>query len=268
MSTPIPTYVICLNKTRSKRCDPTFNAWTHVAKAHNLVVQRLLATTPDDFQLKEVVHPYVYKCIDTNDRKTTDFLGSKVEVACGLSHINAWKKIAISGVPGIVVEDDMAMSPSTLHSKLRHLRNLPKDTHMYLLHYLGIQFKARKMASNFLHVQSYVGNQAYYLTAFAARKLLRYAFPMVFQIDTYASQSAPMLGINIRTRPENRVKLSKAFRDNLLGSTLGNGHFSSSLLACIFTIGVLGLLVIGMIIAWICHGLKQRRNLHECETKT
>lgn len=265
-SPPIPVYIICLAKTQAQRCDPTFSAWDLVATDHNLDVQRLTATTPDDFELADTVHPYVQKCILDNERKTTDFLGSKVEASCALSHISAWKKIAESGNPGIVVEDDMNVLPDKLNGMLDQLRTMPADTDMYLLSYLGFQFRSSPLPDGFLAVDSYVGNQAYYLTSEAAAQLVKYAFPLVFQIDTYASQSAAALGIRIRTRPENMIGWWKAFQDNILGSTLGDGHYNSTLMICIFILTGLTFAVIVAGIAWVVWGVESRRALRQCQT--
>lgn len=262
MKAPIKTYIICLEKNRQTRCDPTFRAWSELG----LDLERIPAVTPKDFNLREVVHPYVYSAIMKNDRKTTDLIGSQVEAACAMSHISAWQKIADSNEPGIVLEDDMELSQSKIRYILDWMVKMPKDTDMYLLHYTGINFKSTKRANGFLDVHSFVGGMAYYLTPQTAKKLLRHARPLVFQIDTHMSKSMVMYNFRVRTRPENRLSMMKAFRDNAL-STLGGSHLSSSLIYALLTIIVLFLVIMTMGIVWGGQTIRARQSLENCHAK-
>jgi GR25 family glycosyltransferase involved in LPS biosynthesis len=246
----IPTYIICLERSRAKRCDPTFRAWENVSKEHNLDVRRLTAITPVDFQLKDVVQPYAYSCIQRKERKTLEMIGNVVEVACAMSHIKAWKRIVQDQTPGIVVEDDMALSAHKLNRMLSQLRTIPKDTDMYLLHFIGVNLKAKKVQSGFLDVSSFAGLQAYYMTPSCAQKLLRQVLPMAFQIDTYVPRAKEMYNLRIYTRPENRMSFFKFARDNL-ASTLGGSHVTSSMLTLVISIAVLVLVLIALIIICI-----------------
>lgn len=260
----IPTYIICLAKTRAQRCDPTFNAWSKVSQAHALHVQRLDAVTPQDFDLKAITHPYAYSCIQRKERKTLEMIGSKVEVACALSHMKAWEKIAQSGVPGIVVEDDMAMPPRKLHGMLDQLKHMPKYTDMYLLHFIGVNFKYKALPNKFVDVLSFTGLQAYYMTPTCAKKLLSTALPIVFQVDTYVPRAKETHDLKIRTRLENRMPFLKFARDNLK-STLGKNHVSSVMLAMAIAIAVLVLVIIALSIMWAMRTAKSVKTSHDLD---
>lgn len=253
----IPTYIICLQKTRAKRCDPTYHAWKKVLP----LTQRLKAITPDDFNLKEVVHPYALSCIQRKERKTLEFIASDKEVACAMSHIKAWKKIVDTNQASIVVEDDMAMSERKIRNMVNQLHRMPADTEMYLLHFIGINLKSKKMQRGYIDVNQFNGLQAYYLTPQGAKKLLANAFPIVFQIDTYAARA----GLRVRSRKENIMSWLKFMKDNFR-STLGNNHVSSKMLTMIIIMIVLIILLILLICTWTSWGTKEHHKLKLCQT--
>lgn len=252
-------YIICLQKTTETRCTPTFNAWQGVASAHNVNVETLTAITPDDFDLVDYVHPYVYNCIKEGSRKTLDLLGSSVETACALSHMKAWQTIVDSGKPGIVVEDDMAMSNEELNTLLSQLSDMPSDSDMFLLHFTGINFRYTPRKDGFIDVQSFVGGMCYYLTVETAKKFLQYATPLVFQVDTFMSSCIGMLDLKVRSSLSNQLSVWKAATD-CMASTLGTNHVSSTLLSCIVSIVVLsvGVVTLGSLCAaWAIRQLKE-----------
>jgi GR25 family glycosyltransferase involved in LPS biosynthesis len=259
-----PTYVICLDKTRAKRCDPTLAAWTRVAETHHLDVKPLQAITPDDFELREVVHPYAYSCIRRRERKTLEMIGADVEVACALSHIKAWRQVVQDQQPGIVVEDDMAMPTHQLHAMLNQLKTMPKDTDLYLLHFIGINLESTKMSGGFLDVKSFAGLQAYYITPSCAAKLLEHALPIVFQVDTYVPRAREMYGLKIRTRKENRMSFLKFARDNLR-STLGRNHVSSVMFVLVIVVAAMLIVIVALVTWWAVQSAKRRGELRSCE---
>lgn len=252
----IPTYVICLQKTRAKRCDPTYHAWKKVLP----LTQRLTAITPDDFDLKEVAHPYALSCIRRKKRKTLEFIASDKEVACAMSHITAWKKIVETNQPSIVVEDDMAMSETHIRNMVNQLNRMPDDTEMYLLQFNGINLKSKKMTRGYIDVHQFTGTLAYYLTPQGAKKLLANAFPIVFQVDTYAARA----GLRVRSRKENQMPWLKFMKDNL-GSTLGKNHISSRMFAMLIAMVVLVIVLLVLICTWASWGRKEHRRLETCQ---
>ena len=254
-----PTYVICLEKTRAKRCEPTFAAWKKVLPN----TQRLTAITPNDFDLTNVAHPYARSCIQLKERKTLEMIGAATEVACSMSHIKAWTIIAKSGKPGIVVEDDVAMSERKIQNMIGQLKDMPQDTEVYLLHFIGINLRSTNLANGYIDVQRYTGTQAYWLTPQAAKKLLQFAFPIVFQVDTYMARA----GLKVRSRKENRMSWLKFMKDNL-GSTLGKNHVSSAMLTMLITIAVLVIVIILLSCLWTGRGMKKRHELQDCAQKT
>lgn len=230
----IPAYIICLEKTRQKRCDPTFRAWKHVLPN----TQRLKAITPQDFNLADVAHPYALSCMQRKQRKTLEFIVSPVEVACGMSHIKAWQRIADTNTASIVVEDDMALPPEQIESLLRQLDGMPSQTDMYLLQFNGINLRSKRLKKGYIDVQQFTGLMAYYLTPVGARKLLKNAFPIVFQIDTYAARC----GLRVRSKKENQMSWIKFIADNIR-STLGKNHISSRMMAMLIALVVLVLVI-------------------------
>lgn len=247
----IPAYVICLEKTRSKRCDPTFRAWKNVLPN----TQRLNAVTPTDFDLKDVAHPYALSCIKRKQRKTLEFIVSPVEVACAMSHIKAWERIVQTNRASIVVEDDMDIPQKKIKGFIQQLNGMPDDTEMYLLYFNGINLQSKRMQRGYIDVHQFAGLMAYYLTPQGARKLLKNAFPIVFQIDTYAARC----GLLVRSRPENRMSWIKFIKDNIQ-STLGSNHISSRMMAMLIALVVLvlSILIYGCTVG-ILHVKKQLR---------
>jgi GR25 family glycosyltransferase involved in LPS biosynthesis len=266
MAVEIPTYVICLEKTRATRCGPTLQAWRNIANKYALAVQSVRATTPADFDLKDMVHPYAYSCILHKGRKTLEMIASKTEVACALSHIGIWRRVVASGRPSIVVEDDMAMSDKKMNRMLSQLKTMPDDTDMYLLHFLGMNLRYTKMAGGVLDVSSFAGLQAYYMTPSCAEKLLRYAFPLIFQVDTYVPRARDMLGLKIRTRISNQMTFGKFAKDNL-ASTLGKNHVSSVMLSMAIALTVIVLVIVVGVVVWAVQTYRNRHVLRECERK-
>lgn len=255
----IPAYIICLQKTRAKRCDPTYHAWKKVLPQ----TQRLTAITPHDFDLKKVVHPYALYNIQNKKRKTLEFIVSDKEVACAMSHIKAWQRIAQSNQASIVVEDDMAMSENNIRNMVNQLQNKPNDTEMYLLQFVGINLKSSALENGYISVHQFTGLQAYYLTPQGANKLLKNAFPILFQVDTYAAKA----GLNVRSRKENKMSFFKFVKDNLR-STLGGNHISSTMLTIVIILGVLTVILIIMICVWVCWQRSIRHQLIDCQHKT
>lgn len=251
-----PVHVICLDKTRTKRCDPTYEAWKKVMPN----TQRLKAVTPQDFDLNEVAHPYTRSCIQLKERKTLEMIGADTEVACAMSHIKAWKTILKSGKPGIVVEDDMAMAPSKITRMVRQLDNMPQDTELYLLHFIGINLRSTKLDNNYIAVHRFTGTQAYYITPQACQKLLKFALPVVFQVDMYMARA----GLKVRSKKENRMSWIKFIKDNF-ASTLGKNHVSSSMIAICISLAVLVIVIIILSIIWAKKGMDKRHKLQHCE---
>lgn len=262
-----PTYVICLDKTRKARCDPTYTAWKQVMSN----TQRLKAVTPKDFDLAKVAHPYARSCIRLRERKTLELIGNIVEVACAMSHIKAWQTILASQKPGIVLEDDMAMSQSSIKYMVHQIPHIPKNTDIHLLHFNGVNLKFKKIHSSsssssskykFVDVHQFTGLLAYYITPQACAKLLEFAFPIVFQVDTYVSRA----NLKVTTLLQNRMSWFKFMKDGL-STTLGSTHISSHMLVMAIVIFVLAVVVVGLSIAWTTRGMSKRRALQQC-TKT
>ena len=252
----IPVYVICLQKTRKSRCDPTYHAWKNVMRN----TQRLVAVTPSDFELEKVTHPYALSCIRNKERKTLEFIGSDKEVACAMSHIKAWKTIAESNQPGIVVEDDMAMSQCKIEKMVYQLTRMPQDTEVYLLHFIGINLQSTPLTRGYIDVKQFTGLQAYYLTPQASRKLLKNAFPIIMQVDSYVSKA----GLKVRSRRENKMPWIKFMKDNL-ASTLGKNHVSSTMFVMLVVMVVVIIVLIVVICIWTSREQAQHHHIHELE---
>ncbi len=222
--------------------------------------QRLTAVTPQDFDLNKVAHPYAQSCIQLKERKTLEMIGAATEVACTMSHIKAWKIILNSGKPGIVVEDDMAMSPSKITRMIEQLDTMPEDTELYLLYFIGINLRSTKLPNNYIDVHRFTGTQAYYITPQACQKLLKFALPVVFQVDTYMARS----GLRVRSKKKNKMSWLKFMKDGL-GSTLGKTHISSIMVAMTIALTVLVLVIIVLSVIWAKKGIGKRHELQHCE---
>jgi GR25 family glycosyltransferase involved in LPS biosynthesis len=251
-----PVYIICLNKTRKKRCDPTYEAWKKVM----FNTKRLTAITPTDFNIKDVAHPYAQSCINLKERKTLELIGKHTELACAMSHIKAWKQIIKSNKPSIVVEDDMVMSKNRIEMMIKQLYNIPKDTELYLLHFIGVNLKSNKLENGYIDVKRFTGTQAYYITPQACKKLVKNAIPIIFQVDTYMAR----FGLKVRSRPENKMSWLKFMKDAFT-STLGGGHISSTMSIVIIILIVLFIMLILIVCVWVKKGNDKKHELQKCE---
>ena len=144
----------------------------------------------DTEQMKTLVDPKVYKDLG-KIRKRDEDLGSVGAVGCYLSHYKLWQQIAQTGIPAIIVEDDIEFHKNWEsfsivydttplenydvvflgHGYLRESKLIPKIKNNGIYPYRGMFF----------------GLQFYYITPKAARLFLEDSLPMFYQVDSHMS---------------------------------------------------------------------------------
>ena len=244
-------YIICLKSTYEKRCKPTLESWYRIASKSllNLEIVHVDATTPADFELEDVVHPYTHNSILKKRRNTTDILGSDKECACYLSHLKIWNMIVASQEPGIVVEDDGNRDVKQGLQRLDQLQKKPLNTDIYLLEHAPIKFQAFKYNNDYLKVNRFVGAMFYYIDLNACTRLIRYSIPLVFNVDTYMSSCIQSLDLNIYTKRGNALSVSSFITQHMI-SSLGKNHYSSALINISVALVILTLVSITLIVLY------------------
>ena len=221
----IPTYVICLEKKREERCDANFASIQRVfpkAEWTSAVVGSTIRPDEDPRVSVHARHHVKHKTdLDASHLTTTGALG------CYLSHVNLWKRIAESGRPGVVVEDDMLLSDWMAERLRAIVPKIPERADFVGLIHIPWPFsqaKQTKYNEDFYRIDTryFAGTQMYYLTPRGALALLHHAFPIVSQVDVLISYVASTEPAFVGLFPkEDLYMLIPFLRDNM-SSTLSH----------------------------------------------
>jgi glycosyl transferase family 25 len=155
--------------------------------------ERFDAVNPSEIPadtLHELLYPSVSYHIRT-ERLIDNHFSSYGAVGCSLSHILLWKKLVESDQEMFLIfEDDIYLDASEeeIQSYLSSIQRMPWD-----VAYLG--YIKPKLATSDVRIRSNVlriadmtlTTHAYLIHRRGAEKLLRYAIPIVDQIDSYMS---------------------------------------------------------------------------------
>ena len=102
-------------------------------------------------------------------------------VGCYLSHMEAWRHIADSGLQyGVVFEDDASVPPGALPALYKALRGVPRGWDVVLLGYEG---KGAPVSPGLLRMTKFLRLHAYAITGRTARSLLSTMLPIKQQVD-------------------------------------------------------------------------------------
>lgn len=186
------TKVYLINLDR--RPDRLTSAMTTLRRAGFRDIERISAVDGkliDSDQLKQIVDPNELKMMGKT-RIAHESLGSVGAVGCYLSHYKAWSRILQSGVPGIIVEDDLICHPLINEFEISKDKT-PLDNYDMVLLAANVR-EPECLPKNYSEKQAinrYNGMffllHFYYITPEGARFFLEGAIPIKYQVDSYMS---------------------------------------------------------------------------------
>ncbi len=136
--------------------------------------------------------------LNTNSRCLHEQLSSVGSIGCYLSHVNCWKEIVKRNLPNaFIFEDDAVFIQDTFKTFNNCMINLPKDIDVFSF---GYSINRDSLVwTNGLYAKHdlFFGTQGYYITNEGAQKLLKYAFPIELQVDSYIALLGQSEKINL-----------------------------------------------------------------------
>jgi glycosyl transferase family 25 len=136
-------------------------------------------------------HPFVNVSLTAqydiyNGRKQHKELSSKGAIGCYLSHLMLWKKLVESDNERMLIfEDDIVPLDINLDVKINNLINEKDDFDILLLGHRIIDKDTTKVSENLSRCIFFFNLDSYIITKKAAQKLLKFAFPIEMQLDSY-----------------------------------------------------------------------------------
>tara|TARA_Y200000002_G_scaffold372889_1_gene371247 strand:- start:466 stop:1275 length:810 start_codon:yes stop_codon:yes gene_type:complete len=180
----IPVYVICLERKRNERCNSNFPLIKELfpkAKWETAIDGEKIDYLKDD--RFSVFSKYNVK---NNLRTDITFTDNINQLACALSHIEMWKKVKKSGVPSIIIEDDVYLTKRLKNQIINRCYQIPRNIDFASILYLGND-NTDKYNNDWYRImnRSFWGLQMYFITPNGASKLLKDIFPINIHIDRY-----------------------------------------------------------------------------------
>lgn len=171
------------------------------------------ATTPDHIPaIRDLVHPFAQLTVFAGKRREMhEQLDNPKQVACYVSHMKLWEQCAQSGIPLLILEQDAHSSPFV--TELRELPRVAAGAEMVTLVSYDSSRAEPDTTTGVLRVSFVVGGCAYYITPVAARKLLKFALPILMHQDLYVS-SFVQLGM-IRMHATSNFKTQRMISSDL-----------------------------------------------------
>jgi GR25 family glycosyltransferase involved in LPS biosynthesis len=223
-----PAYVICLERKNKERCD------IHFPFIKNLFVNAKRMDAVDastlDVQSDKRVSLFAKYHLQTTLDTDVLHLSMKGAVGCAMSHINVWKKIADSGEPGFVIEDDINIDGQETDLATAFAR-LPDDDSIDFASFMYLNWGNTKIRDHanynddWYQISSryFSGTQMYYLTPNGAKLLLENVYPIATHIDVYIAYVAATKSYNFKAifLKQNLYPFHLEWKDNLQ-STLGH----------------------------------------------
>ena len=254
----ITAVVICLESNYQTRCKPAKQLLQSLDAVKS--VQSMKAITPADFAVDDVAHPHALTSIgDRANQVSVNDLSNVKQIACALSHIQAWKICVEVGVPILIAEDDLSEYKDQLHKTQSVLNNVPADANFVsLIHLNSDDFKGffiNRLFEDYDKAypvsRGFYGLQCYVLTPVGASILLAKAMPIVMHIDRYVSDCIST-GLTVYRAGKSGAKT------NFLDSTLSHNLPTSWSIPIVLIIISLILLCVSIIMGVKLH---QKRRL-------
>ena len=212
VSSLIPAFIICLERLRGKACLQNLPLLKSIFPHENTsifpAVDASQINIQTDPRLSVFAKHHIQKSLDVDWMH----LDEKGAVGCSLSHIAMWEKAIELNQPIVVIEDDVQLDETFIHTALERI---PKDTEYASLIYLPytIQSDCDDYWCRIHPRNEFGGTQMYYITPNGARTLLKQAIPIVSEIDQYIAYTAMTTGGSFIFYKYRYMTNFKAFRD-------------------------------------------------------
>lgn len=191
----VPALVISLEKHFESRGLPSKQLLSEMDCVES--VEILKATTPDDFDLKDVAHHHVFATLQHwfNHVSVRDITDAR-QVACALSHMRAWQRCVELNTPLLIAEDDVCTHRDQLLQNQVALSRVPTDAQLvslinstgdFMLGFLKNMWQSPEQVTPVFN--EFSGLQCYVLWPSGAQLLLTCAMPVVMHVDRYVSDS-------------------------------------------------------------------------------
>lgn len=184
----VPFYVMALSDAAYQKCKTKFvNAGFKNPIHHfNAVDGKKMRTELVDDRSKlsframtEIEH--------SKERETHSSMPSWGGVGCYLSHVALWEKAKEGGL--FIIEEDagpVSGAADTMRKEFEEVQALKDDNYIYWPGYIGARFTEPVGSTKFKKAKGVVyGAQMYYVSPAGAESLLKNAFPMEVQVDSY-----------------------------------------------------------------------------------
>jgi GR25 family glycosyltransferase involved in LPS biosynthesis len=124
-----------------------------------------------------------YDIMIPNTRNSHSDLGTINAVGCYMSHVNLWKKVVDENLIGMYIFESDAVCGENLKDYTDTFL-LTSNPHLLLFGYIGPDSGSNKIKK--INHRFY-GTHSYFITYEGAKILLKYAFPIEEQVDSYIS---------------------------------------------------------------------------------
>ena len=188
-------------------------------------VQRLSAVDAKEFDRPAHEHPSITLLTAHNIMKGVRRSHHEIDkagaIGCSLSHFKAWKHLADSSAPAIIVFEDDAEIPPDFKDRMKAvLTDLDGlDSQWDLITFYNTEYAGGTMGckpdpavSPFSSCQSLMGAHAYMLSRRGAQRLLSRAYPIEMHVDAYMAYMARMNHIVMLWHP--RMTVIQEFDDS------------------------------------------------------
>ena len=174
MAAPVPIYVIALEHTHARR----------KAISERLGALGLSFTFINAVNGKNLAEDEIDNFTTFTRQKYLPHPLSKGAIGAGLSHLDAWRKIAASDAPMALILEDDAILDKDLDDILHQLSLLEDRIDIVNLHFRG----GRPLTNidNWLSSCRYnsIGAESYVITRKAAAYLAKHYLPMIYEVGT------------------------------------------------------------------------------------
>ena len=183
----LPVYVINLDR-RIDRWNDIQNLLQTQGFSNIQRVSAIDGKLIDSIHVKKLVDSSIYDDLGKSRNRHED-IGSLGAVGCYLSHYKIWRNIIQTGVPSLIMEDDIQFEKNwDQYETVKDLRLL-KDHDLVLLGYWPYIPQSLFIKKNTLipfHERFFM-THFYYLTPKGAEFFLNQSLPMKYQVDSYMS---------------------------------------------------------------------------------
>ena len=143
-------------------------------------------------------------------------LSSLGSIGCYLSHIKCWKEMIKRNIPNaFIFEDDALFIEDKFINFNNCIINLSNTIDIFLFGYSNNRDSLVWNNGLYAKYNLFFGTQGYYITNIGAQKLLKHAFPIEIQVDSYIAIMGQLKNINLLFSKESLM-----LEDNITGSSI------------------------------------------------